>query len=214
MKRLLHNYDTALDDKLEVFYNFYDVDNIKKLSKEIITWSIGKITLLTVARLAREKNLLCIPETAKLLSDSGYDFEWYIMGDGPQKQELQNEIEKYSLEEKVFLMGVKSNPYPYMHNCTIYVQTSILEGYCTTTMEAKTLHKPVVTTNAPGMSEQFENGKNGIIVDGFDAQSLFTGIKKLLDDPELIERIKNNLQLKDCENDREIEKLYKVIQSV
>lgn len=211
MKVLLHNYDSDLDNKLDIFYNFYDVDNIRKLSKEKIIWSDDKIILLTVARLAKEKNLICIPETAKLLSDSGYEIEWYIMGDGPQKQELQNEIEKYSLEKKVFLMGVRSNPYPYINNCTIYVQTSVLEGYCTTTMEAKILYKPVVTTNAPGMSEQFVNGRNGIIVDGFDAQSLYLGIKKLLDNPEIIVKIKENLQLEDCDNNREIEKIYKVI---
>ena len=211
MKNLLHNYDADLDDKLDLFYNFYDVDNINKLANEKVELPFKKISLLTVARLAKEKGLMRIPETISLLLNDGYDVEWFIMGDGPQKGELQEEINRLSLNERVFLMGTRPNPYPYMKGCSIYVQTSVLEGYCTTTMEAKILHKPVVTTNAPGMSEQFENGKNGIITDGFDAHSLYLGIKKILDNPDLVMRIENNLKNEDCGNDREINKLYEIV---
>lgn len=56
------------------------------------------------------------------------------------------------------------NPYGYLKNCDIYVQTSRFEGYCTTTNEAKDLRKPVITTNVSGANEQFENNKSGLIV--------------------------------------------------
>ena len=53
---------------------------------------------------------------------------------------------------------------PYYKDCDIYVQPSIHEGYCLTLAEAKVINKIIISTDFSGAREQFENYKNGTIV--------------------------------------------------
>ena len=152
-----------------------------------------------------------IPKTCRILLDMGHEFYWYLVGDGPLRTKIEQEICKYRVSDRVFLLGTKENPYPYIKNCDIYVQTSFSEGYCTTTMEAKILHKPVVTTNAPGMREQFVSGENGLIVDAMTPEALANGIASLLDHPALCEKIIKNLKQNPFDNLSERKKIYDLI---
>ena len=60
---------------------------------------------------------------------------------------LEKVIKARGLTEYIFLPGATDNPYPYMKTCTIYVQTSLVEGLGMTVIEAVALQKPVVCTN-------------------------------------------------------------------
>lgn len=172
-----------------------------------------QISIATVGRLSSEKGQQMVPRTARLLLDAGYDITWYLVGDGPLREEVELEIAKYNLEGRVILLGTQMNPYPFIKNCTIYVQPSFSEGYCTTTMEAKILHKPIVTTDAPGMREQFVSGENGLIVDEMTPEALYAGIKTLLDHPELQRKFIDNLSKESFDNTGELQKLYDFIES-
>lgn len=202
--------------KTDLFYNLVNSDEIIEKAEEHIKeldYCTDFTSLVTVGRLAPVKGQMLIPKTARMLLDSGYKIKWYLIGDGPLREELEKEIEKYNVKENVILLGTKDNPYPYMKACDIYVQTSYSEGYCTTTCEAKILHKPIVTTNAPGMSEQFKNGENGIIVSDSTSESLYDGIKTLLEQPELSELFTENLKKEKYDASKEMQKLYDFIES-
>lgn len=198
--------------KTVVMYNQFPSRQIINLSNYDIQ-PLAHTALLTVGRLSPEKGQQMIPAAARMLLDAGYDIHWYLVGDGPLREEVEREIEKYGVSDRVILLGTQSNPYPYIKNCDIYVQPSFSEGYCTTTMEAKILQKPIVTTDAPGMREQFVSGENGLIVDAMTPEALFEGIKTLLDHPELREKFVANLEKEEHDNSKELQKLYDFIES-
>lgn len=171
----------------------------------------GTTTLCTVGRLSQEKGQQMIPRVAQMLKEAGYTFRWYLIGDGALRPELEKQIGNLGLEDCVILLGAKSNPYPYMRQCHIYVQPSLCEALCTTTMEAKILCKPIVTTDAPGMQEQFISGTNGLIVEEMTPESLFQGITQLLQDPAMQERFFVTLTETSTSNHHPLQKLYSFI---
>lgn len=194
----------------EIFHNIMDKKQVIKLAESPIDFCKEKtsILLLTVGRLSKEKGQDMIPQTACLLKNSGYRFSWLIIGDGMTRSTIEEKIQYYDVSEQVILLGTKTNPYPYMKACDIYVQTSYAEGWCLTVHEAKILHKPIVTTDLSVMHEQFVHMENGYITNGISSEALYEGVKCLLDNPDLCKKFTQNLAKETHNNDSEIQKLY------
>lgn len=197
--------------KTQVVYNYFDSDSILALSKEECP-KLKKHSLLTVGRLSEEKGQQMIPAATRLLVDAGYDVYWYLIGKGLMLEQIKQEAEKHQVTDRVIMLGQQDNPYPYIKSCDIYVQPSFSEGYCTSTIEAKILGKPIVTTDAPGMREQFVSGENGLIVEAMTPEALYEGIKLLLDHPEIAEKFTENLKRESFDNSKELQKLYDLIE--
>ena len=213
VRKNVEKYFPFLKGRTEVFYNLLDTKEIEEKALEVPGILIEGDSLLSVGRLAPEKGHTIIPETMALLKENGYQGKWYIIGEGPMRSEIEKQISEWKVENEVILLGEEKNPYPYMRNCRIFVQTSLMEGYCTTTLEAKVLHKPVVTTDAPGMKEQFTDGKNGIIIKNFDAKEIAEGLLRLMDDEALINKIEDNLKCEVMDNRSELRKLDRILDS-
>lgn len=219
VSRSIQNYFLGLFPtlalKTELFYNIINESAVKEKSSLAVTENINKFdySIVTVGRLGTDKGQEVIPETAKRLKESGVSFAWFIVGDGRERQNIENEIQRIGTEDCVFLLGAKENPFPYMKQCTIYVQTSKSEGWCLTTQEARILHKPCVVTDIPVMHEQFTDGVNGIIANGTDAAALYEGIMRLIRSPELMNQIVQQLETHPQGNANEIQKLYDYIES-
>lgn len=201
--------------EVSIIRNLLDIQKIELgASEKVIFYQRESgACILTVGRLSSEKGQQMVPETVHILLDAGYDIHWYLVGDGPLRGEIEEKCTQFAVEDRVTLLGTKMNPYPYIKECDIYVQPSFSEGYCTTTMEAKILHKPIVTTDAPGMREQFVSGENGLIVDDMTPQALADGIKTLIDHPQLREKFVKNLEKENFSNEAELQKLYDFIEN-
>ena len=186
--------DSKLKDKVAVMTNIIDIDKIKKLSRsgQGFQDDYKGIRILTVGRLTIEKGYKLVLEVAKKLFENNYKFKWYIVGDGNFRNEFENKIKEYNLQKNCVVLGYTQNPYPYMRECDIYVQPSLSESYCITTAEGKAFNLPVVITNTPGSKEQFENMKTGIITE-INAEALYKGIVKILENESLKESIVINL---------------------
>ena len=154
-----------------------------------------------------------IPKTTRLLLDAGYDVFWYLVGEGGLRENIEAEIQKYDVAGHVILLGTQMNPYPYIKNCDIYVQTSFSEGWCLTVQEARILQKPIVSTPLPVMHEQIMSGENGLIAKDSTPEALAESIKLLLDNPELQEKFIEALRHEACDNTGELQKLYDFIES-
>lgn len=194
LKLILIRTWPLLADKFTCVYDILNPEIIEKLSREEI-YSFhhkGKICLLTVARLVKPKGHVLALEAAKVLKDEGLDFQWYFIGDGPEKEKINALILKLGLSNNVTLMGVRANPYPYMKLCDVYVQTSLSEGLCMTIGEAKILHKPIVSTDFNVVYNQITNEKNGLVVRK-SGEAIASGIKKMIDNDEFRNEIVKNL---------------------
>ena len=110
----------------------------------------------------------------------------------------------------MIILGKRSNPYPYIKACDIYVQPSRYEGKSVTVREAQMLYKPVVVTNYPTAPSQIEDSVDGVIVP-MENRACAEGIKTLIDNTELQNRIIEHLHSHDYGNEKEVEKIYKLI---
>lgn len=170
----------------------------------------GVVNLLSVGRFCTAKNYDNLPFICKHLVEMGVNVRWYIIGFGGQEQLIREKIAEAGMEKRVIILGKRSNPYPYIKACDIYVQPSRYEGKSVTVREAQMLYKPVVVTNYPTASSQIENGVNGVIVP-MDNRACAEGIKALIDNKELQARIVEHLRTHDYGNETEVEKIYKLI---
>ena len=168
------------------------------------------VRLLTIGRLANQKGYDMALEACKILKDKGIKFKWYALGKGPLKDEIEKYIKENELQGYFNLLGVKSNPYPYIKGADIYVQTSRFEGFGLAIAEARMLNIPVVTTEFDAVYNQMVQGKNGLVVD-MDSQSIANGILKLINDEELRNSIVEYLKTEKKGNTEELEKFYELI---
>lgn len=185
----------ALKHKADVFHNLVSPLKVQEQAKtgEGFVDNFNGIRILTVGRLSPEKGHdLAIKATSRLISE-GYKIRWYCIGDGSSKAELQMLINKLKLNNHFKLLGSLSNPYPFMAQCDIYVQPSRYEGYCLTLLEAKSLCKPIITTNVNGVNEQIINGESGIIVD-INEDSIYQAIKNIIDDQKFKKMLSMTLE--------------------
>ena len=165
------------------------------------------LKLVSVGRLNNQKGFDYAIKAAKILKDKGVDFVWYIIGSGELKQALTDQVRFLGVEKEVQLLGERENPYPYFKNADIVVQTSRYEGKSIVLDEAKILCKPIITTDYVSVSDQIENGKNGLIV-ALDERKIAEGILSLVRNPVLCENLIHSLQsTPDC-TQRELEKYY------
>lgn len=211
-KKKLDEIIPAVRNKSEVLFNIVSEDLINEMSESYVDFddNYKGIKIITVGRLSKEKGQdLAIKALAKLKKDR-YDVKWYCIGEGNSRQEFEQLIKEYKLEENFLLLGATSNPYPYIKNADIYVQTSRHEGYCLTLAEAKALNKPIVTTNFIGAYEQIKDNENGIIVN-CNENDLADAIKKLIGKKEICSRFSNKLREEKIDTTSEISKLLNYI---
>lgn len=176
-----------------------------------LEFSKKAINIVTVGRLVKPKGLHLAVESCKLLIEKGLDVKWYLIGEGGERKKLTQLIKKLSLENNFILLGAKANPYPYVKNCDIYVQTSIFEGLGLTLIEALYLQKPIVSTNFDTAFSLINNNKTGVIVEK-DPVAISNGISNYIDNPEFKNTIIENIsQLKDNDTETSLKKFNELI---
>ena len=198
--------------KSEVFLNIISPKLINEMSTQNIEINndFKGLNIVTVGRLSKEKGQDLAIEAMNKLKKEGYDVRWYCIGDGSSRKEYENMIKEYKLEKDFILVGSTPNPYPYIKEADIYVQTSRHEGYCLTLSEAKCLNKPIVTTNFIGAYEQIENKYNGLITN-CNENEIYDAIKSLIKDKGKREKLINNLINDNLDTTEEINKLFNYI---
>ena len=194
-------------DKVRVMYNIVSPSIINEMSREKIDIKNAEINLATVGRLNYQKGYDMAIEACKKLVEKGYDIKWNVLGEGEERVNLESLIKKYKLQDRFILLGIKENPYPYVRNADIYVQTSRFEGKSIAIDEAKILNKPILVTNFTTVRDQISDGVNGLIVD-MDVESIVEGLESLIKDSNLRNRLKNNLASEELGTEKEIEVFY------
>ncbi len=202
----------ACENAMDIFHNIVNESEVITKSKESVCDILHNrgIVLCTVGRIEHVKGQHLIPECAKILRDSGLEFKWYIIGSG-DTDNINKEIVSKNLDQNVILCGARKNPYPYMKNCDIYVQTSLSEAYCITVREALILKKIIVSTNFPSVDEQITHEHNGVICE-ISSEALANGILKILNSNELKKKIECNLSMP-LQQHNDMDKLYSFIES-
>ncbi len=201
----------SLSNKVEVFENILSESFIREQAemgkgdiKEEI--SPSTLSLLSVGRFTSAKNFDNVPFICKIMKEKGIKFKWYLIGYGGDESLIKTNIEKAGMQDICIILGKRSNPYPYMAACDIYVQPSRFEGKAVTVREAQILCKPVIIANYKTASSQVNDGKDGIIVPQPN-EEMANAIIAFLQDKQKQESIISYLQANHLGNEKEITKL-------
>ena len=184
-----------LEDKIIEIPNILPIKLISKqadefdVSNEMI--DDGAIKLLSIGRYCEQKNFDNVPFICKRILELGLKVKWYIIGYGEDEERIKKSIKESNMEEHVILLGKKSNPYPYIKACDVYVQPSRYEGKCVSVIEAQSLHKPVIITNYHTAKSQLKDGYDGIIVP-LENDKCAKSIYDILSQPKSLNTLKKN----------------------
>ena len=176
----------GIKENVIVRYNINLTDDIKNKAEEKIEEKFNKHTfkVCTVGRLVEAKGYDRLLKIHKRLMDEELKHDLIIVGDGPDREKLTKYINDNNLNNSVYLLGSKSNPYKYIKDSDLFVCSSRWEGFSTVISEAVILEKPVLTTRVSGTGELFLDNKYGLITEN-NEKSLYEGLKEILRNKEL-----------------------------
>jgi len=194
-----------LTNKCKSFNNVIDYNNIIIKSKEKLEINKNHTTFLHVGRhLDDVKKISLIINNSYKLKKEGYDFEVWLIGDGPSTNDYKKMVQKLKIQKNVIFLDKKQNPFPYYKKADALILSSKYEGNPVVFVEAMVLNKPIVTTNVSDALINIDR-KFGIVTNN-DEESLYLGMKKFLDEGFIIKE-KFNPQKFNNEILKEIEEI-------
>ncbi len=199
----------SLADRVEVIENIHPAELIRAQAEEFGAAEEmpddGYVKFLSVGRFCDAKNFDNVPEICSMLDN----VKWYIIGYGADEELIKSKIAEFGMQDRVILLGKKTNPYPYFKACDFYIQPSRYEGNAVTVNEALILGKLVAVANYATAESQIKNGTDGVIVP-LENKKCAEGLNAFINDKELREKIKKNIMNTDFSKSDEINKLYKL----
>ena len=171
--------------------------------------SDGNIILCTIGHICRGKGFDFALEASEVLKRRGVKFKWVFIGK-VLEEDLLKLITDKGIEDYILLVGIQSNPYPYINLSDIVVHPSRFEGKSISLDEAKILCKPIVVTNFSTVGDQFVNRKNGTICE-MNGEAVANAIVELMNDSSLRKSYQKYLETHIVDNSSEVNKLYKYL---
>lgn len=176
--------------KVAVQYN--PIDRAEILRKAQLPCEVAGKTMfrmIAVGRLVNQKGFDRLIKVAAKLRDDGLRFELLILGEGENRPLLEELIQGLGLENVVYLLGFRTNPYSIMATGDLLVCSSRSEGFSTVVTEGVILGLPVVSTDCAGIREIFGPAQCGMITEN-SSEDLYAALKKILDAPQQLKRFR------------------------
>ena len=173
----------------------YDIPNMLEKSDVNNFAKFSNKTLISVGRLEKEKDFLTLLDVFKIINEKHSDVKLKIVGEGLQRKELEEKIEKLNLKDKVILTGRVSSQEVkgQMNTSSVFVLTSLCESFSLVLCEAMEVGLPCVSFNIDvGPKEIIQNGINGYLIDNRDVKDMALCIENLLIDENEWNKISKN----------------------
>ena len=153
--------------------------------------------VITAGRLVPQKNFKSLINAWQTISKKHPDWQLEIWGEGELKEELQEQIIKLGLEDSILLKGYTNNIQSEMLNASLFVLTSIFEGFGLVITEAMSCGLPVVSYACPcGPKDIITEGKDGFLVEVNDEIALANRINLLIENEELRKQMSDTAKIK------------------
>jgi colanic acid/amylovoran biosynthesis glycosyltransferase len=144
------------------------------------------LQLMTIGRLHWKKDYTSIIIALKNLKDRGIDFEYTIIGDGPEEEKLKYLVYELGLINNIIFTGKISQKeiLIYFKKSHFYLQYSLQEGFCNAVLEAQSMGVLPIVSNAEGLSENVLNNKTGWVIQKNSPKLLAEKIVEVINLPD------------------------------
>lgn len=215
MKAELEAIYPYLKGKVERVYNPFNFKRILDLSDDMSQLNAQQKELIkddymiAVSRLDTvQKDYTTLIKGYKLAVENGVKEKLYIVGDGPDRKEIENTIKENNLEKNIVLIGKTTNPYVWMKNSKLFVHSSKYEGFGLVIVEAAIIGKAIISSDCKvGPKEILGDGEYGKVFSVGDFNELSMSLIELLSSQEI--RIQYEEAAKKRAKDFEAEKIMK-----
>lgn len=216
---LINNFRVK-EDNIKVIYNFYNTNMINKLAampiEEKLLSLFKKKIIISLGRLEKVKGFEELIYSYNFSKLDKSKVKLVILGDGSLINKLKSLVFDLDLENDVFFLGYKENPYKYIEKSSVFVLNSYFEGFPNALVESMICGVPVISTNClSGPSEiigeedyslpKNENGlsKYGVLVptpDNKESQRLLSNALELFITNEDLAKKYSNLSIQGTRN--------------
>lgn len=167
-------------------FDFGDLKAVEKISDNKIWINVGSFV--------KEKNHSFLLEIFAQYIKEDNENELWLIGDGPLRNQLEEQAKILGIEENVKFWGYQSNAVAYIKAADIMVMPSKIEGLPGVILEALSCGKPVIASAVGGIPEVVHNDQNGYVIKEFEKATYISKIKKVLSDKTLREKMSQNAQ--------------------
>ncbi|NQY35789.1 MAG: glycosyltransferase [Alteromonadaceae bacterium] len=184
-KQALTEFENLPEKSIEVIYNGIaplqvDYDKVQEIRKELAIPKDHTI-LGTIARFDPIKNHTMMLKAFAQVLQQQPNTTLIIVGDGDERTTIETCIESLKITDKVILTGYKPEPENYLALMDIFLLSSLSEGTSMTLLEAMSLSKPCVVTDAGGNPEVIINNVNGFVTPNGDQNAFANAIQEIRD---------------------------------
>lgn len=188
--------DQGQSERIHCIYHGLNISTFPSEVPETSRFQASPL-ILAVGRLLEKKGLSYLLQACKMLKDKGYDFTCCIVGEGPLRQSLDQEIRELRIGDRVELYGAATHAQvvEMFQQATISPLPCIIDkhgdrdGIPNVLVEALSMGVPVVSTPVSGIPELITSEVNGLLVPPNDSEALASALARLLDDPSLRHRL-------------------------
>jgi len=186
-----------LSDKISHIHHGLDLARYRPSRPNSVN---GRPLILSVGQLTERKGFVHLIRGCRSLKDQGYEFSCQIVGQGPQRQELENLIARLSLEDTVTLCGALRHEevIERYRQATLFVLPCIrskdgdVDGIPNVLAEAMAMQVPVISSSVSAIPELLTDRVNGLLAPPEDNAALVAAMARLLDEPALREELGKN----------------------
>lgn len=177
------------EKKIQVIYNFYDIDKIQEMTNEPLSEFEKKIfdspVIITVGRLSNQKGQEHLIKSFYKVKKKVPKSQLVILGEGKLEKKLKNLANNLGLQDSVHFLGFKNNPFKYIARSNVFVLTSYFEGFPNALAEAMACKVPVISTDC-------KSGPREILAPNSENNNIQYGINRelhgiLIPDPSTTE---------------------------
>jgi glycosyltransferase involved in cell wall biosynthesis len=159
------------------------LDYIPKVNSKL-----DKKSIISIGRLSKEKGFVTLINIFKLVNDKYPDWNLNIIGDGIERQNIEERIKIHNLEGKIIMHGYRDRKYieEELLNSSIYVMTSFEESFGLVLLESQSYGIPCIAFDcAKGATEIIKNNENGYLIKDRNIEDMAIKISKLIDDKNI-----------------------------
>ena len=228
-KKVLSELYPKHSGKLEVIHNGIDTtwwqsqllrftdDDLSKIKTDVFKAKKDTLIIISVAELHERKGQKFLIKAMPEVVEKYPNTKLVIVGDGPNRENLESLIKKLKLERHVILLGRKKDVPQLLKSANIFALPSRREAFGLVNLEAMLTPLPIVATKVGGIPEIVINDKTGILVEPENSEEFTKAIIKLISKPDLRKkyakagqnRAKNTFSAKKMA--KEYEKIYETL---